>query len=267
MDKIFIERLQIEGGFLDGLDVNLKNGLNTIIGARGTGKSTFVELIRYCLGIKGHTADSHAKALGHAKSVLKDGQVTVTLSNGSENMKYSRTSEGDTTPPMHNVPNIPLIFSQTEVENIGLVSSGRLKLIDEFVDGLKELEKIELSAIASIESYSTEILSMTYSITDSEDKLLQLPSLKQQLQAMEMEEKKISEVSNQASEKSNKLKELGEEYTLQSAIVNYISNQLHSLEEWNSILTKSLNKNQETNKWHHPSEDPLLEVISLKEEA
>ena len=66
MEKFFIERVQIEGGFLDGLDASLQNGLNTIIGARGTGKSTFVELIRYCLGIKGHTTDSQAKAVGHA---------------------------------------------------------------------------------------------------------------------------------------------------------------------------------------------------------
>lgn len=56
MNNLYIEKLQIEGGFLDGLNIELKNDLNTIIGARGTGKSTFIELIRYCLDIKGQSS-------------------------------------------------------------------------------------------------------------------------------------------------------------------------------------------------------------------
>ncbi len=47
MGNVFIEKVQVEGGFLDGMSLELKKGLNTIIGARGTGKSTFTELIRY----------------------------------------------------------------------------------------------------------------------------------------------------------------------------------------------------------------------------
>ena len=46
-----IERLQVEAeGFLSGLDVQFVEGLNVIIGARGTGKTSIVELIRFCLG-------------------------------------------------------------------------------------------------------------------------------------------------------------------------------------------------------------------------
>ena len=41
---MYIERLQIEEGFLNGLDVNLTTGLNVIIGARGTGKTSLIEL-------------------------------------------------------------------------------------------------------------------------------------------------------------------------------------------------------------------------------
>jgi ABC-type cobalamin/Fe3+-siderophores transport system ATPase subunit len=267
MKNFFIERVQIEGGFLDGLDASLKNGLNTIIGARGTGKSTFVELIRYCLGIKGHTTDSQAKAIGHARSVLKDGQIIVTLSDGVESIRYSRTAEGETTPPIYNVPKLPLIFSQTEIENIGLVSSGRLKIIDGFVDGLSDLKSQELSAIALIESYSSEILSLTYMINDSEDKLLQLPFLKQQLKALELEEKKISEVSKQAAQKSVQLKKLEEDYSEHSAIMNYINEYLKSQVEWKLELNNSLDKAKKTSNWHYSSEDPLLEVIQLKHEA
>ena len=267
MEKFFIERVQIEGGFLDGLDASLQNGLNTIIGARGTGKSTFVELIRYCLGIKGHTTESQAKAIGHARSVLKDGQIIVTLSDGIERIKYSRTAEGETTPTIYNIPKLPLIFSQTEIENIGLVSSGRLKIIDGFVDGLSDLKSQELSAISSIESYSSEILSLTYMINDSEDKLLQLPFLKQQLKVLELEEQKISEVSKQAAQKSEQLKSLEKGYLEHSAIVKYINEYLTSQVEWKVELSNSLNKAKKTSNWLYPSEDPLLEVIRFKHEA
>ena len=44
-----IEYLSVIGGFLDGLRVNFGDGLNTIIGARGTGKTTVIECIAYAL--------------------------------------------------------------------------------------------------------------------------------------------------------------------------------------------------------------------------
>ena len=47
---LWIERLEVEGGFLDGLDLEFAPGLNTIIGARGTGKTSIIELIRFCVG-------------------------------------------------------------------------------------------------------------------------------------------------------------------------------------------------------------------------
>ena len=47
---MYLSRVQIEEGFLDGLDLPFQPGLNVIIGARGTGKTSLIELVRYCLG-------------------------------------------------------------------------------------------------------------------------------------------------------------------------------------------------------------------------
>ncbi|HIB0166718.1 TPA: AAA family ATPase [Escherichia coli] len=195
MSNIYISRVQIEGGFLDGLDVSLKNGLNTIIGARGTGKSTFIELIRYCLDVKGHTIESNNKAISHAKSVLNDGQITVTLSNGIDNIRYSRNADSAPIPPINRDFKPPLIFSQTEIENVGLTSSGRMKLIDDFLSGLDLIQQQEYAEVAIVESYASEIVSLSSSINDVEDKLLMLPQLSEQLIALEQEEKKISSIS------------------------------------------------------------------------
>lgn len=47
--KSSIDELKINGGYLDGLDIAFSNELSSIIGGRGTGKSTLINLIIYCL--------------------------------------------------------------------------------------------------------------------------------------------------------------------------------------------------------------------------
>jgi hypothetical protein len=44
-----IQSVRIQGGFHDGLDVGFGPGLNAVIGGKGTGKSTLVEILRYVL--------------------------------------------------------------------------------------------------------------------------------------------------------------------------------------------------------------------------
>lgn len=220
MNDFYIDRVQVEGGFLDGLDVRLKTGLNTIIGARGTGKSTLVELIRFCLGIKGHTSDSTAKSLSHARAVLRDGQVTITLSNEEEGYSFSRSADFDTTPAIPPKLKLPLIFSQTEVETIGLLPSGRLNIIDNFIITFKEIKEEELLAVSQIESYSSELVNLTLKITDNEDKTLVLPKLIEKLNELQYEEKKVIAVSEQAAEKSEVLNQLTNEYVSRSKVID-----------------------------------------------
>src|SRR5215813_1295852 len=45
----FVEKIEISGGFLPGLSVNIPPGLTCIIGARGSGKSTLAEAVRFAL--------------------------------------------------------------------------------------------------------------------------------------------------------------------------------------------------------------------------
>lgn len=47
-----IERIKFTGGYLDGLDVELSENLNAVIGGRGTGKSTLIECLRYAFDLK-----------------------------------------------------------------------------------------------------------------------------------------------------------------------------------------------------------------------
>lgn len=55
-----IHSVRIEGGYFDGLSANLSGHLDAVIGGRGTGKSTFLECLRYALDIP-HKAKDAAK--------------------------------------------------------------------------------------------------------------------------------------------------------------------------------------------------------------
>ena len=44
-----IHGLEVTGGFLDGMRLEFGEGLNCLIGGRGTGKTTVLELIRWTL--------------------------------------------------------------------------------------------------------------------------------------------------------------------------------------------------------------------------
>jgi predicted ATP-dependent endonuclease of OLD family len=88
---VIIRRMQVEGGFLDGLNLRFDNGLNVLIGGRGTGKSSIIELIRYCLDVPGQSDEEDAKrSLEQAVAVLQDGQVCgVSLRTDPPGGKFS----------------------------------------------------------------------------------------------------------------------------------------------------------------------------------
>jgi DNA repair ATPase RecN len=79
-----ITRLRVEEGFFDGLDLSFESGLNVIIGGRGVGKTSIIELVRFALGVSGSYA--------HAISVLQSGQVTVDLDINGYSFSVARSA-------------------------------------------------------------------------------------------------------------------------------------------------------------------------------
>jgi hypothetical protein len=83
-NSMIIEKIQVEGGFLDGLELGFTSGLNIVIGARGAGKTSILELIRFCLGARALTDKAAQTAREHAMSILGDGTVSVSVTDGAE---------------------------------------------------------------------------------------------------------------------------------------------------------------------------------------
>lgn len=160
-----IARLEVEEGFLDGLDLEFSAGLNVVIGSRGTGKTSIIELIRWALGVTPQTAQFATRSRNHVSQVLGSGQVTVTADIEGSQVRFSRTASED-------VPRVsspvrytePLILSQNEIELLGLQAEGRLRLVDEFRKD--SIETSEVSLLAAIGSATAEVGSLLTRLAD-----------------------------------------------------------------------------------------------------
>tara|TARA_R110000787_G_scaffold79597_5_gene173967 strand:- start:8602 stop:10452 length:1851 start_codon:yes stop_codon:yes gene_type:complete len=183
---VWIESITIEGGSLDGFRQTLNPGLNVLIGGRGTGKSSVIELIRFCLGAPSSSEMIEKDALEHALGVLGDGKVVITLTNGSDRVEVSRVASDETDNcPIEILP--PLVFSQKEVEQIGARSQSRMRLVEGFITGRIAAANKQPLLKARIRSISTEIRSLLIDVADIAERILTLSKLQERLTELRRE--------------------------------------------------------------------------------
>lgn len=207
-----IQRIQIEGGFLDGFDVNLASGLNVLIGARGTGKTSVIELIRFALAARNHTSDAEKRSAEHADAVLQDGIVTVELGYLFDSVTVSR-GQRDEAPHADGAYEKPLIFSQTEIESIGLSEGGRLRLLDGFIQKGTQLASDEAAAIAAIRSAFKEIASAEGERASLASGLEGLDERQKRIKELEAQEAQHQAASADLAEKQQRLTEANHNIT------------------------------------------------------
>jgi ABC-type taurine transport system ATPase subunit len=207
---LIIERIQVEEGFLDGLDLTLRDGLNVLIGPRGTGKTSIIELIRFCLGVRGYTEKSDAKAREHALSILSSGQVTVTLKVDGERILVTRTASEDD-PRRSSEYQAPLIFSQNEIEAVGLHSSGRLKIIDGFRSARTTRDARIAPLLSQIRSLTAEAKSLSDEVDSVNEQLTTLADIPEQLKQAEREQQTQLKTATASAPKQKELQSLSEQ--------------------------------------------------------
>lgn len=76
---MWVSRLRVNGGFLNGLDVSFVQGLNVVIGPRGVGKTTLLELIRHAIGAEHADKTREAARQGLLTAVLGAGDIILDL--------------------------------------------------------------------------------------------------------------------------------------------------------------------------------------------
>lgn len=125
---MWVSRLRINGGFLNGLDVSFGRGLNVVIGSRGVGKTTLLELLRHALGAE--HADKHRRQQREQflSAVLGVGEVIVDLEDGVGATQVIVDAKGRGRD--RDLSQSVLVLGQSELEEIASDAANRLKLLD-----------------------------------------------------------------------------------------------------------------------------------------
>jgi ABC-type uncharacterized transport system ATPase subunit len=194
-----IDRLEVSGGFLDGLRLDFADGLNVLIGARGAGKTSVLELIRFALGIPAMTADAERAAHEQALAVLGDGTVTVYTTIRGEQLILSRTGLDDA-PAASSSYNYrpPLLVSQNEIEAIGLDPASRRNILDRLIDAVAWSELEAQEDRAEIASLERQLELLRDEQEEYAEKISQGSGLKDALKEAESEQKSLTKTSDLA---------------------------------------------------------------------
>ncbi len=191
----FIKSIKVIGGFFDGQDAHFHKGLNTILGAKGAGKSLLVELMRFVLNqasSQKEIQDDHIRKL--EKKLETYGMVELEVVDVTDaTQKISRTFNPRSGNPykdefQENIANsFPVLFlSQNEIVKIAEDENEQIKFIDRFFDF-----KLYQNNIRNIEK---DLLILDKEFADGLRAINDLKDIKKQLQSNDAELDKINKL-------------------------------------------------------------------------
>jgi DNA repair exonuclease SbcCD ATPase subunit len=267
---MIIERIEVEEGFLDGLDLTFADGLNVLIGPRGAGKTSIIELLRYCLGATALTEKSAQSSKEHAQSILGSGRVTVSLRDNDEIYTISRSQDHwNKTSTFEYAP--PLILSQNEIETVGLHAMGRLRLIDHLrphhTDSPVEDEEEQLQSL--IRSQSEERRSITAELQNLRLQMQALSDQVKEADALKKQHADALKTIEKASKETERLNVLSSWLAAYSVRENLYKRTQTSLTQWKTRLSSLRAGMVEVEAWPDAAggDDPLGKVRNLVEQS
>lgn len=205
-----IEKVSISGGYLDGITIDpLSDHLNTLIGGRGTGKSTLLESIRYTLEIEplGEEAQKRHTELIKKNLGKEKAQVELVVRSSARNGKrffisrrypdpviikdesgsVSNYTVGDILPEVE-------IFGQNEILEIAENEEAVYKILNRFLpEDIKVIEEKIKECIIKLGDNLNSLVKANESRTDLEEKTKQLPKLQEEVK--QFKDLNIDEIS------------------------------------------------------------------------
>jgi predicted ATPase len=245
---VYVERLQVEEGFMAGLDLRFSPGLNVVIGSRGVGKTSVIELIRYCLGVRGITDESDERSRQHALSVLGAGQVTVTLRDGENEVTVSRTSSEEV-PRSSGRFRPPLVYSQAEIERVGLEARGRLRILDGFVDSEPEENREEKAIESVVRSLTLQVRQFTQELESAREQIALLESAPEELKLAVQAQQTLLKTVQQSEKQQQRVKELGAQIAAGSVKARQIDQAIRDLEAWRTSVSSVVSRPPRISEW------------------
>jgi ABC-type lipoprotein export system ATPase subunit len=195
-----VVRMTVAGGYLDGVRVDFSDHLNTVIGGRGTGKSTLLECLRFALDLppKGKQAQKLHQEIIKENLGRSAGRIELTVVSSAQNGKQYTISRRHNEPPMvrdmdDNVSNLlPRdllpgidIYGQNEIYELAQDETSRVQLLDRFLPQDGEYEAKSADVHKRLKDNQQKL---TKSLTDLDElnaRVERLPKLEEQLRGFD----------------------------------------------------------------------------------
>jgi ABC-type lipoprotein export system ATPase subunit/archaellum component FlaC len=188
-----IESVRFTSGYLDGVDIHLSAHLNAVIGGRGTGKSTFVECLRYVLDTPPRAAAARRQHEEIIKANLGAGsrievsivssaqhgrRYTVSRRYGEPPVVKGEDGQVSTLHPRDLLPRIE-IFGQNEILELARDPATLTTILNRFLPGGTTL--------------ATELAAVNKRLVDNRERLLATTRQKDELQTQVARLPKLTE--------------------------------------------------------------------------
>ena len=192
-----INSVKIEGGYFNGLKAEISSHLNSVIGGRGTGKSTFLECIRYALDVSHKGVDARKQGEQIVKENLGrlGGKVTLELQSAINQMKPYKVirrygepprvidqagNESRLHPSKDLLPNVE-VYGQNEIFELAKSPGALTKVLDRFLPGAAEQEARLAQAYNKLRENGESLEKCMSKKDEIDQQIAQLPKLEEQV--------------------------------------------------------------------------------------
>lgn len=193
--------MNISGGYLDGVQIVFSEHLNTVIGGRGTGKSTLLECLRYVLDIPPKGRQAQKLHLDIIKENLgkSAGRIEVEIVSSTQHGKRYWISrrygelpivrdEHDnvsTLQPRDLLPGVD-IYGQNEIYELAQDEQSRIQLLDRFLPQDGDFAQRNAELKKRLHENQQKLVKTLSDSDDLQAQVARLPKLEEQLQGFQV---------------------------------------------------------------------------------
>ena len=191
-----LRTMTVVGGFHDGQGFDFANGLNCVIGARGTGKTSLLEFVRYALDAMPADPVARRRVEDLVAANLNGGRIELSFAT-KDGLAYTISRSAGENPIVLDESGKPTeislasgglfsadIYSQNSIERIAQDATSQLALIDTFEsDRITDLAQRMRTIKADLDASASSIAPLQKKIAVLEDEIASLPSVVEKLRA------------------------------------------------------------------------------------
>ena len=188
-----LERVRFTGGYLDGVDIQLSGHLDTIIGGRGTGKTTLLECIRYAMEqepISDRARRTHREIvkqnLGAGRieiqirsHAMQGRRFTISRRYGEAAVVQDESNNTSSFRPVDVLPRLE-IFGQNEIFDVAQDERGLTHLLKRFFSSSAISGPSHAEIKNKLQDNAKRLMEAREKLAEIEDQVARLPKLEEQ---------------------------------------------------------------------------------------